>query len=375
MVGRHAILGLAALLLVAGCHAGSPGGLKRPDPPLAMDTISKARIIAQHNKNAAAIKSLKATPSIVFAAGDQQGKLSGRLAMARERDFRLEISSTLHKQADIGSNSKGFWFWVNEKQDKAIYVCDYDRVNASPLAVTMQPDWILEAMGLREISEREAATISASKGDKPGQLVLTQLRNDPKGGALTKVTVVDESSGEILEHRLYSGAKEKLLAKATISQTQGIKMLDDPEGLVVNFPARIKLDWIVENFSLDITMGEPRINPEFAKEARALLFNEPKISGAVRTDLAKLGNAPASASSRIYESAPRSGIRLGKPEIDPISVDGALTPAGGSQSSADVPDLPSRAIGYVGPKIPRGVDSEAVAPSGSVILGRGTFNR
>ncbi len=236
------------------------------------------------------------------------------MAMDRPKDFRLEIKFHGRSQADIGSNDQGFWFWVNDKKEKAIYVCDYEHANANPLGVTMQPEWIMEAMGLREISEREAATISATKGDKPGQLVLTQLRNDPKGGTLTKVTVVDESSGEILEHRLYSGAKEKLLARATISETKHIQMESteaDPSGSVVNFPAKIKLEWVAEKFSLDITMDKPTINPVFPKNQQVALFTEPKIRGAVRTDLAKLGPPPASASSRIYESAPRQGRASG----------------------------------------------------------------
>ena len=72
--------------------------------------------------------------------------------MERPRGFRLELEATgVGKVADIGSNDQEFWFWVKDNKDKAIYVCDYKDVNASQLAVTYQPDWIIEAMGLREI--------------------------------------------------------------------------------------------------------------------------------------------------------------------------------------------------------------------------------
>jgi outer membrane lipoprotein-sorting protein len=380
MVRRKAILGIAALIAVTGCNAGTSGGLRRSEPPVAKETISKARIIAQINKNSATIQTLQANSSMVANGDGQSVRLDGRMAMERPRNFRFEVRYHTRPEADIGSNENGFWFWVNDKKEKAIYVCDYEHADANPLGVTMQPDWIMESMGLREISEREAATINVTKGDKPGQLVLTQLRKDPKGGTLTKVTVVDEN-GEILEHRLYAGAKEKLLAMATISQTQHIQMEsteEDPSGSVVHFPAKIKLEWVAENFSLDVSVSKPKINPSFEKADRLVFFTEPKIAGAVRTDLAKLGPGPASssASSRVYESAPRSGIRLGNPEAEPFGVEGAtLTPSSApaplaSSLTTDLPPLPDT---YVGPQVPRAPDSGAVQTSGSPAWSRGTF--
>jgi outer membrane lipoprotein-sorting protein len=383
MVRRHAILGLVSLLLAAGCNAGTSGGLKRQEPPLSKEAISKGKIIAQINKNSATIHSLIATPSMVVEGDGQSVRLDGRLAMERPRDFRFEVKYHMRSQADIGSNDQGFWFWVKDDKTKApLYVCDYEHASANPLGVTMQPDWIMEAMGLREIPEREAATINATKGDKPGQLVLTQLRTDPKGGTLTKVTVVDEVTGEIREHRLYSGTKEKLLARATIAQTQHIQMQAteaDPEGSVVNFPAKLKLEWVVEKFSLDITMGQPTINPDFPKKQRVALFTEPSIPGAVKTDLAKLGQPAASASSSswIHETAPRSGgIRLGNPEAEPFGNEGAslkTTPNDPALPAADLTNLPPLpTVGYVGPQLPKGPD-EAVQTSGGPGWSRATF--
>jgi hypothetical protein len=228
----------------------------------------------------------------------------------------------------------------------------------------------MEAMGLREISDREAATISAEKGDKPGQLVLTQMRKDEaKHQTYTKLTIVDEQTGKILEHRLYSGAKKELLARATISETQEIKMGptdESPSGSVVEFPAKLQLEWIVEKFSLDITMGKQlSINSKFPPEQRTALFNEPTISGAKRQNLALLGNGSAPASSRVYESSPRSGVRLGRPEAEPMGVEGGMgSPRGVQPLAADLSNAPAQPSGYVGPQVPRG-DDQAVQASSS----------
>ncbi len=181
-----------------------------------------------------------ADPSIVVDGdGRRSASSTAGWRWSGRRTSGSRSNSTVGQEADIGSNDKGFWFWVKDKKEQAIYVCDYENVNASPLAVTMQPDWIMEAMGLREISEREAATINADQGRQAGPTDPDPAPQGPKGETLTKVTVVDETTGEILEHRLYSGAKEKLLASATISQTRRIKIEpteDDPSGSVVELP-------------------------------------------------------------------------------------------------------------------------------------------
>jgi hypothetical protein len=384
MVVRHTCLILLAFIAGIGCSAGTSGGLKRQDPPLTKETLSKTRILAQHNKNAATIQSLKANPYILVAADGRQVKLSGYMAMERPKDFRLEMKFHSNPQADIGSNDQGFWFWIKDNKDKAIYVCDYEHINSSPLAVTMQPEWILEAMGLREITDREAATISAKAADKPGQMILTQLRKDSNGKMVTKETLVNESNGEIIEHRLYAGAKDELLARATISQYQHVELLPtdaDPSGSKVAIPSKFRLEWMVEKFALDISMSDLKVNPQFPKEQQAALFTEPDIKGVSRKNLASLGGNPSATSSRIYESAPRSNesaprssVRLGRPQADPISVEGSIPSSGEPlPMSADQASTIPQPTGVVGPSIPQGLDSEAVQASGSRRLGRPSY--
>lgn len=365
MVHRHALLALSALIAGAGCHAGPAGNVAKQDPPLTKSMVSVTNFVERHNKNAATIKSLQAAPSIhVLLANGETHRVNGRMAMERPKNFRLELQTTLSKAADIGSNGQGFWFWVRNNPDKAIYVCDYNHLDSSHLAETMQPDWIIESLGLREITEREAATISAKPGDRDGLLVLTQFRKDARGESLTKETVVDETNGHILEHRLYAGAKKELLARATITQYQAVKMEPteaDPAGAIVQIPQKFRLEWLVEKFSLDVTMGQPKINPQFPRDQRVALFSEPTISGATRLDLARIAAPANAANSRIHETmpAPRSGVRLGQPESMPIGVEGALRDEVEPVALADDgADRPSETV--IGAPIPQGTDPPGV---------------
>ncbi len=382
MVRRHALLALSALLGCVGCHAGTSGNLARQDPPLAKNTVTVTRFIAQHNRNAQAIRSLQASPRIeVTDERGRQGRVNGLMAMERPKNFELVLKATAAgKVADIGSNDQGFWFWVKDNPDKAIYVCDHEHVDASPLAITLQPDWIIEAMGLREISRREAETINAKPGDKPGTILLTQFRKDAKGDTLTKETVVDETSGHIVEHRLWAGAKKQLLARATVSQYLAKELTaagDDGAVTRVELPEKFRLEWMVEKFTLDVAMGDPKtvtINPQFSRDRKLALFTEPTIAGTTRFDLAKVGNPATATSSRVYESmpAPRTGVRLGQPEPVPIGVEGAI------QSRLGPDPIPAASngrspqdLGIVGPLVPTGADPEAVQAAASRSWRRG----
>ena len=382
-------LALSALLAATGCHAGTSGGLTRPTPPpVAKQDVAVAKIVAQHNKNAANIHSIQATPTIHVAGGPRAAKVDGRLAMERPKDFRLQLRSFGNSKADIGSNKDGFWFWVDEDSDKKIYVCDHDQVNASPLAVTLQPDWIVEAMGLREFPPEEARTISSKPDGRPGLIVLTQFRKDAKGQTLTKETVVDETTGQIKEHRLWAGAKQELLASATISSYLVKKIAqapaadpDNPDApkaneITVQIPSRFRLKWVKEKFELDIIMDRAMFNTQFPPEQRLALFSEPKIPGVARQDLAMLGNGAAAAnSSRMYESMPRPGIGLGQPEPAPIDVEGSMNPAPTPRPLSAENRRPSAASGspygtdgVVRAPVPTGSDPGAERASGSNLL-------
>ena len=95
--------------------------------------------------------------------------LNGQLAIERPRNFKLDVyhipASGRHRlerrRILVLGRDQG------PQADKAIYYCNYDETEASPLAATFQPDWIMEAMGLRVIPEDETAEYHRHAGPKP----------------------------------------------------------------------------------------------------------------------------------------------------------------------------------------------------------------
>jgi hypothetical protein len=164
-VAERVVLAMALTLGLSGCRAFNNGSISSTPRPLAARTFDIDGFVAEHNRNAELIQSLTAKPSIGVAGRVMRTRTEGRLALERPRNFKLELSTMNDKKADIGSNDEEFWFWVQNDKDHSIYWCRYADLAASSLAITHQPDWIIEALGLAKRPPRSKCT----RGRKPAR--------------------------------------------------------------------------------------------------------------------------------------------------------------------------------------------------------------
>ncbi len=379
MASRPSLLALllGGVASLSGCHAGGVGNLAaKPEPSLTKVSLTATEAIEKHNLNAARIQSLEARPRITVSSASVNGTVDGRMAMERPKNFKLQMLGPMKTPAaDIGSNADEFWFWTKGgrgSKDNAILVCSYDDLERTTLSAAFQPEWVIEAMGLRSISREEAAAMTSKQGDTYGTIKLTSVRRGNGGDSLTKETIIDPS-GQIREHRLFQGEgpRKRLIAQAEVMEYRPYKVDANDS---VNLPYRFKLDWMREQLSLDIVLDSPKINPQWNQDDRQTRFSEPEIPGSKRVNLADYapgqGKAPARASAdplpslptprtRNSRSAPTPGgnIRLGSPE--PFGVEGAsLAPSEPVALTADLRDQPNGSAldQVVRPGIPRPVD-------------------
>ena len=373
MRSRPAVLALAlgVVALLPGCHAGGASGLSaKPAPPVPGVSLTASEAIERHNLNAARVQVLEAQPQItVSAPGINGASAHGRMALERPRNFKLDVSATVKgKIADIGSNDKEFWFWAQSKKDNNVYVCSYDEIDRSPLSAAFQPDWIVEAMGLRTISREEARQMTSKGADIPGAVKLISTRKGANGETLTKETILD-TSGRIKEHRLYQGQgrDRALLASAVVAEFKAVKAEGNE---TVTLPSRFRLDWVPEKLTLDVVLDKPVLLAGYNDDVRQTRFAEPEIHGTGRVNLAEIAPrqapsarqadpvAPRTRQSRGAPSSRDSGVRLGAPE--PFGVDdSARAPADPVALTADLSSsetsdaAPMRAVR---PALPRAVD-------------------
>jgi hypothetical protein len=357
---RQALLALLATLPLVGCRTAGVGNLARPEP-IAPPTSTNARaLIAEHNRNAERIQRFEARPSITVRSTQGSGGVSGKLAFERPQDFKLVISHATSEIADIGSNDTEFWFWMKNAKQPEIYYCNYDDLSSSALAPTFQPDWIIEALGLRIIPEEEADEITVKRGSEPGTLELVHRPTRSGKQTITRVTVLDEATHRIKAHKLLSGDQKTLLAQATVTSGYQLVTIDTGSGgtpETVTMPRALKLQWVQEKLVLEVTLDGSKAGTEgFSPERRAALFVEPTLGkGVERKNLATLPPDPVdrASSTTIRESipAPPTRVRLGDPT--PLSLDRApLSPADTQTPRTAYADQ------YVGASLPSPADPD-----------------
>lgn len=354
-VGRRIGLVMAMAVGLAGCRADGTGSLSmlpRRNPPASSFDLDG--FVAEHNRNAEAIQSLKARPKINVAAGRTgvtKAKVEGHLAMERPRNFKLELEVQGLKKADIGSNAEKFWYWIpsTDKDQRWIYWCNYRDLESSDLPVTYQPDWIIEAMGLKTITARESAGIKVSRGPDASttRLVFPPVRD--RGEPYVREMIVSNADRRIKRVLLFTETPRTPIAESTSEdyQTYPAEGSGASGRSTCYLPKKVRLDWKREHLALDVELSEVETN-RLDHAMAADIFVEPEMPGYSRLNLAEAtrnDRNPRRPRTRQTIPPPDSGdeIHLGRPA--PIPDDSPVVPKVGRRptrpaSDGDDPPLP-----------------------------------
>lgn len=365
---RPITIALAAwmMLAVTGCRTAGMGNLaKQPSLFPTRTNETAAELLVEHNRNASQVQSLEARPQIAYSDRIMAGGVGGRMSLERPRNFKLELTavSGMTDVANIGSNDQEFWFWVKNAKEKAVYYCDYDENGESPLAGSLQPDWITEAFSLKVYTDAEMASMKVKPGIVQGFLVLSQTQKTPRGETVVKEIVLSEATHRIREHRVYSGDRKTLLAHATITAYLEAPLPsppDDADAVVekVFLPKSLKIEWMLEKLSLDILMSQIVVNPAIDDKTRALRFVEPSFKGYSRRNLAErealARPGTSSPTTTIRETMPAPAPRVNLENPTPLGVNPAnRTRRDAVALMADLPTpRPVEIEAVVGPTIP-----------------------
>jgi hypothetical protein len=330
LVPRVLLISIAALGMTGCRNFGTAPPPRLLPPPEPRTSFNLQDFVEEHNRNAELVQSLQAkTPITVrttkkfsrFAGG---APLSGTMVMERPRNFKLELKADSGMRsatvADIGSNDSEFWFM--NPDEKSIYTCKYEELPSTPLAVSFQPDWIVDALGLRVISAEEAREIKVrtSKDGKSTELVFPPRRAN--GQNSTRVITVSNQNGRIKSHHLYGADKKTILAQAEVSEYQEAPVDDTAASgatsteVLCLLPKQIRLEWKQEQVVLDVNLKEVQLN-SFDPKHRDAVFVEPDMPEYARVNLAR--SHPSAGETRgdttIRESLPppERGVRFSKP--------------------------------------------------------------
>ena len=198
-VRRMLVLLIAGSVLFTGCKSlFNTGESGRNNHFTAPNTAPDLVVLL--NKNAVPIQTIESdNVDITVTQNGQPFGLSGKMAMQKNRNFRLIASAMGNTEADLGSNNQEFWFWMKRNDPPDLFFCAYNDLPQAQVKLPLQPDWIAEALCVQELNPEEYQKVQSSNG------IELRKQINYQGEQLIKGVVVATSgrnAGRVVMHRL-----------------------------------------------------------------------------------------------------------------------------------------------------------------------------
>jgi hypothetical protein len=172
-------------------------------------------------------------------------RLSGSLAYEKPKKFHMRLESILGEELLVGSNNQHFWFWSRRMDPPALYYCDHANTYRSRLKTPFHPIWIMESLGLGQVSVENAKLDAIGPYWK-----VTEVRISTLGKKVLKTTLIDVNAKAIVGHYIHDG--NQLIVSSEVEEFYKIK------GHIV--PKRIRTIWHEEGVELLWNFSEPVLN-------------------------------------------------------------------------------------------------------------------
>ena len=273
---------LPVLLLTAfpGCEALKMAfRAKAPAaPPLTTQeakTLSLAEITAAINRNSMAIRNMSTENGQIMAPGIL---IPPQTRLTFERPKRLRIQSSVAmsgQELDFGSNDMLFWIWNRRLPEKEMYFCRHDQFPTCPVRnlVPIEPDWIIEAIGIVEFLPTDLHEGPVQTED--GHLAIISRRQTATG-QFVKRTVIDAKTAWVLRQEMYSPQNE-LVALAISSDHR----YDNNTG--VHYARRVEVKFQGSKGKVILDLGTPTFNTTMP--FNSAMFQMPNFDGFRAVDI------------------------------------------------------------------------------------------
>ncbi len=242
-------------------------------PPSA--TLSQ--IMTTVNDNTGRVQSLQSTQATLSVTGAPVN-LRANVALQSPTRLRLRADGPLGSgpQLDLGSNDELFWLWVKENRPPAMFFCTHDRfaMSSARQIMPVEPEWLIEAVGLVRFDPNEA-----HEGPRPvgGGRVEIRSHRPSASGDLTRIVIVDEWDGTVLEQHLYDAGGQRIASALTSKYKR-----DPISGAAL--PHSIEVQWPTAQMSFHLDVNDWQVNAIPADNIA--LWAKPEYPGYPDIDLA-----------------------------------------------------------------------------------------
>jgi hypothetical protein len=297
-----AALSVATLVLLSGCNfldlfkpKQEP---KQPPAPNDASTPSVTQLTDYLNRNAAQIESIQVQnldvevkKGILPAFG-----LNGWMVCQKPRNFRMgaTLPGMGSQAADLGSNDHEFWFWISKADPPDLYYCSYADVGRVQTQLPIQPEWVLEGMGMATVTPNNNMKVEVRRGS----IDLIEATQTPQGQHVNKITsfnsrTVSGMQPQVTSRRL-TDEKFHDICVATITQMQ----VDQRTGVLI--PKEVKFEYPDQRMTMRLTLATVTVNGPIDPGQAQLWFTRPRLPNVRSIDLANFQTDPA---------RPTNGIR------------------------------------------------------------------
>jgi hypothetical protein len=216
--------------------------LPRALPPQA----SLDQIIATVHDNTQRVRSYMAPQAVLSVPGVP--RLSAQVASEPPRRFRLRAQTAVTgSELDIGSNDDLFWLWIRRHQPPVMLFCRHDQYARSSARrlLPIRADWMPELLGLVRFDPENRHEGPFLLPD--GRLeIRSRIGSDE--GELLKSTLLDGTTGLVVEQHLFTPSGERLASVRTSRHR-----VDPQSGAAL--PRLVEVSWPVAgiDFQLELT--------------------------------------------------------------------------------------------------------------------------
>lgn len=252
-------------------------------------------VIRVVNANSSRIQQVQSdTATLTFPGAPP---LNTTYSLDRPRRFRMrsELSRVLGPELDLGSNDEIYWIYVRQSERPAVYWGRHEefRDNAGREILPIPPDWLIQALGVVELDP--TGRHEGPLRNRPGQLEIRSqiVLNDI---AFTKVTVIDDARGWVLEQHLYNDAQQPVASVVAsafhFDQLQGVSL---PRFVEVRLPPA--------GLAFSLQTDRHLIN-QSSSESGAM-WTLPQLSGVPTIPLSEIGAANATPGAALQSRRPQ----------------------------------------------------------------------
>jgi hypothetical protein len=300
VLSRRAFLGVLALS--AGCKLFNPS----PAPDAGVKTTAWATapkaddLLAYLNRNAQPVTSVEAAHALVTVKQNNESPLDLESYLACQKgarpgtppNFRLQSFVVGNEEVDIGSNNQEFWFWIKRAPQPYVYHCAYadypDVAKRGAMPFPVQPEWVVEALGMAEYDPKTKYEVNESKATYD----LVQRVRSPRGNEMAKVIAFHKSphagQSQVAAYILYEADEKGKYPKDPICYAR----VDDSQAVVaggktVVLPTKVTINCPREKVELVITLGKTKVNQPFQQPDANILFTRRTLNNYKSYDLAR----------------------------------------------------------------------------------------